>query len=126
MGTIKVALLEQPGDVFVGQAEIDAADFDERFHVRAAEYGGDCDNAPGRYCWNRVAKRFDPIHSTDSQRVQDFVRMADLGVKLAAAHLQENTELGADAAEYLALARRHFPQHVRATLAAPAPFKALS
>ena len=117
MERIKVALLEQPGDVFAGQAEIDVADFDERIHLRAAEYGGDCDNAPGKYCWNRSAKRFEAIQPAETQRVQDFVRIAELGVKLAALHLHENAEAGADAAELLALGRRHFPQHVRATLA---------
>jgi|SRR6266850_7274472 len=116
MTTIKVALLEQPGDMFVGQAEIDAADFDARIHVRAVEYGGDCDNAPLRYYWHREYKRFEMIMLRD----RDLMDMAELGVKLAAAHLYDNGELGADASRYLAYARKHIPQLVRAALA-PAP-----
>ena len=94
---MKVALLDA-NDVFLGQSEIAPADFNPAEHVDASEYGGDCDNAPGEYRWNRDAKRFEPLNNAGQELADDIARI----VEFAARHSAADPAIDA-------LIRKHFP-----------------
>ena len=108
MAKIRVARLGE-GDVFLGLAEIDAADFDPARHVDAAEFGGGCDNAPGEYTWNRAEKRFQPVLN-DWDR--DFGAMVLAGLELAYDNLEAGGAAGRNARRYVAACERRFPHVV--------------
>jgi hypothetical protein len=102
MAKIKIAKLGE-GDVFLGEAEIEEEAFDPAAQVLASEYGGGCDNAPGRYRWNRAAKRFEPLHHEQEAFARDMQRI----VEFAAEQGLEHPEIGP-------IVKKHFPAEHRA------------
>lgn len=102
MAKIKIAKLGE-GGVFLGEAEIDEESFDPAVHILAAEYGGGCDNAPGKYRWNREAKRFEPIHVEQEAFARDMRRIIEF-----------SAERGHDHPEIGVILKKHFPAEHRA------------
>ena len=103
---MKVAQIDVDG-VYLGQVEIDQDDFDPIIHVDATEYGGSCDLKTGKrdpkYRWDKLAKRFDPIHTEQEQ----LARAAQKIIEFAAEHAVGKVP------EIDALLKEHFPAEHR-------------
>jgi len=103
---VKVAQIDVDG-VYLGQVEIDRDDFDPIIHVDAKDYGGHCDLKTGKrdqkYRWDRVLKRFEPIHTHQ----EELARAAQRIIEFAAEHSVGKVP------EIDALLKEHFPAEHR-------------
>jgi hypothetical protein len=104
---MKIALLDTEG-VYLGEREIDKAEFDPSIHIDAAEYGGHCDLSCGPKCtpyrWNRERKCFEPVHSVQEAFARDMQRVIEFAAAQAVA--LADPEMGA-------IIKQHFPAEYR-------------
>jgi hypothetical protein len=104
---MKIALLDPQG-IYLGESEINAADFNPAMHVDASDYGGRCDLPRGPGCvpyrWSRERKCFEPVHSVQEAFARDLQRVIEFAAAQAVALADP---------ELQPIIQQHFPAEYR-------------